>query len=68
MTQEAWFKLWFCDYLRDLGQAQSNMNGDPYGLVSEKIHIFENAIKLEMQFKSLLGDGAGREQTRNTHT
>ena len=73
MTQESWFKSWFYDYLCDLKQAlyNPNTNGTPYGLVSERIHIFGNAIKLERQFKYLLGVGARREegkQTRATST
>ena len=52
------------DYLCDLKQALCNPNTDwsPYGLVSERIHIFGNAIKLERQFKYLLGVGVRREE------
>ena len=52
------------DYLCDLRQALCNpkTNGDPYSLVSERIHIFGDALKLEMKFKYLLGAGTGKEE------
>ena len=40
----------------------ANMDGSPYGQVSERIHSFENAVRLEMQFISLLGFGAEWEE------
>lgn len=42
----------------------ANMDGSPYGQVSERIHSLENAVRLEMQFISLLGFGAGREEEK----
>lgn len=40
----------------------ANMDGSPYGQVSERIHSFENAVRLEMHVISLLGVGGGWEE------